>query len=135
MNVASVSGKLSSYSDDVKQRFLDSKTEEDVTSIMKDFLSAVEAGREKEAGFPSAAYAVSKAGLIGGTRALAFTEKEKGNSVLINSCCPGYVKTDMTRGGGVKTPDEGAQTPVMLAIEELNGETGLFWRHEKHHKW
>jgi carbonyl reductase 1 len=135
VNVASISGRLNSYSDEIKNRFLNSRTEEDVTRIMRDFASAVENGRENEAGFPSAAYAVSKAGLIGATRAMALTEKEKGNSVLINSCCPGYVKTDMTRGGGVKTPDEGARTSVMLAIEDLKGQTGIFWQHEQHQKW
>ena len=32
------------------------------------------------------------------TKAIATAEKEKGRKALINSCCPGYVKTDMTRG-------------------------------------
>lgn len=135
VNVASTAGKTNKYSDEIKDRFLASKTEADVTSIMRDFASAVEAGKEKEAGFPSAAYAVSKAGLIGATRALALAEKEKGSIVLINSCCPGYVNTDMTKGNGVKTPDEGAQTPVMLALEDLKGQTGIFWRSEKHEEW
>lgn len=135
INVASIVGKLNKYSDEIRDRFLASKTEADVTAIMKDFASAVEAGKEKEVGFPSAAYVVSKAGLIGATRALALAEKEKGSSVLINSCCPGYVNTDMTKGRGIKTPDEGAQTPVMLAIENLKGESGFFWRNEKHEEW
>jgi carbonyl reductase 1 len=37
----------------------------------------------------------------------------------------------MTRGGGFKSPDEGAQTPVMLALADLDGKTGLFWKDEK----
>jgi carbonyl reductase 1 len=37
----------------------------------------------------------------------------------------------MTRGGGVKTPDEGAQTPVMLALSDIGNQTGLFWKDEK----
>jgi carbonyl reductase 1 len=135
INVASVSGKLDKYSDEIRERFLASKTEPDVTGIMKDFASAVEAGKEKEAGFPSAAYAVSKAGLIAATRALALKEKENRNTALINSCCPGYVNTDMTKGNGVKTPDEGAQTPVFLALGDIRGETGEFWKDEKHCEW
>ncbi|CAO2651014.1 Nn.00g093110.m01.CDS01 [Neocucurbitaria sp. VM-36] len=135
VNVASMSGKLNKYSDEIRNRFLASKTEEDITSIMEDFASAVEAGKEKEAGFPSAAYAVSKAGLVGGTRALARKEKEKGSRVLINSCCPGYVNTDMTKGNGTKSPDEGAQTPVMLAIQDIKGQTGEFWQNEKLFEW
>jgi len=135
VNVASTTGQLTRYSDDVRQRFLESKTEADVTKIMEEFVTAVEAGREKEAGFPSNAYVVSKAGLIGATRALALAEKEKGSSVLINSCCPGYVNTDMTKGRGHKTPDQGAQTPVLLALGDLNGQTGIFWHKEKPEKW
>jgi carbonyl reductase 1 len=130
-----MSGKLNKYSEEIKNRFLTSKTEAEVTSIMEDFASAVEAGNEKDAGFPSAAYAVSKAGLIGGTRALARKEKENGSHVLVNSCCPGYVNTDMTKGNGVKTPDEGAQTPVFLALADIDEETGGFWQNEKHCDW
>lgn len=37
----------------------------------------------------------------------------------------------MTKGGGSKTPDEGAQTPVMLALADIGVKTGLFWRDEK----
>ncbi|KAF2749042.1 carbonyl reductase [Sporormia fimetaria CBS 119925] len=135
VNVASMSGYLNKYSEEVRNRFLSSETEDDVSSILKDFASAVDAGKEKEAGFPSAAYAVSKAGLIGGTRALARQEKEKGSAVLINSCCPGYVNTDMTKGNGTLSPDEGAQTPVMLALQDLKGQTGLFWKDLKVKNW
>ena len=135
INVASASGHLDKYSDEVRARFLSAKTENDITSILQDFHSAVEAGKEKEAGFPSAAYAVSKAGLIGATMALARAEKEKGSKVLINCLCPGYVNTDMTKGNGTKTPDEGAQTPVMLALSDIKGVTGEFWQNEKPIKW
>jgi len=135
VNVASMSGKLNKYSEEVRNRFLASKTEDDVTSIMQDFATAVENGKEKEAGFPSAAYAVSKAGLIGGTKALARAQKEKGSGVLVNACCPGYVNTDMTKGNGVKTVDEGAQTPVFLAIQDIQGKTGSFWQNEKEIDW
>ncbi|CBX93171.1 similar to carbonyl reductase [Plenodomus lingam JN3] len=135
INVASAVGKLDKYSEQVRNRFQAARTEEDITSIMKDFHAAVQAGKEKDAGFPSAAYAVSKAGLIGATRALARAEKQKGSSVLINSCCPGYVNTDMTKGNGTKTPDEGAQTPVMLALQDIRGQTGAFWQSEKEIDW
>jgi carbonyl reductase 1 len=55
-----MAGHLTKYSDDVRSRFLSSKTEDDVTNLMKEFASAVEAGKEKEAGFPSAAYALTR---------------------------------------------------------------------------
>lgn len=37
----------------------------------------------------------------------------------------------MTRGGGSKSPDQGAQTPVMLALADIGGKTGLFWKDEE----
>jgi carbonyl reductase 1 len=136
VNVASMAGKLGTkYSPTIKDRFYASKTEADVTSIMQDFAAAVEARKEKDAGFPSAAYAVSKAGLIGATRALARVEKEKGGSVLINACCPGYVNTDMSKHNGVLTPDQGAMTPVKLALGDIGGSTGEFWEKERRSEW
>jgi hypothetical protein len=30
-----------------------------------------------------------------------------------------------------KSPDQGAQTPVLLAIGDIGGKTGLFWRDEE----
>ncbi|KAF1925422.1 carbonyl reductase [Didymella exigua CBS 183.55] len=135
VNVASSSGALSKYSDAVRERFLAANTEDDVTAIMHDFASAVEQGKEKEAGFPSAAYATSKAGCIGGTKALARAERERGRKRLVNACCPGYVNTDMSKGNGTKTPDQGAQTPVLLAIQDIGGKTGEFWRDGKVIEW
>lgn len=119
----------------MRSRFLEARTENDVTTIMRDFASAVEQGREKDAGFPSAAYAVSKAGCIAGTKALARQEKEGGGKRLVNACCPGYVNTDMTKGNGTKTPDQGALTPVLLAIQDVGGKTGEFWRDERVVEW
>jgi carbonyl reductase 1 len=73
--------------------------------------------------------------LIGGTRALAWSEQQGGGKKLVNSCCPGYVDTDMTKGNGTKTPDQGAQTPVLLAIQDIGGKTGGFWQSEREIEW
>ncbi|KAF2036147.1 carbonyl reductase [Setomelanomma holmii] len=135
VNVASTAGSLSKYSPAIRERFLAAKSEADITSIMQEFQESVTAGKEKEAGFPSAAYAVSKAGLIGGTRAIATELQEKGSGVLVDSCCPGYVNTDMTKGNGTKTPDAGASTPVYLALHELGSKSGAFYRDEKEIEW
>ena len=93
---------------------------------MGSFTEAVERGVENERGWPSAAYAVSKSGIIGMTRAVAKEERKKGSGVLVNSCCPGYVSTDMTGNRGAKTVDEGAQTPVLLALGDIEGTSGEF---------
>ena len=130
-----MSEKLHKYSETIRDQFLALKTVPDITKLMGRFQSAVDAAKEKKQGWPSAGYAVSKAGVVGMTKAIGTVEKEKGSKVLINSCCPGYVKIDMTRGGGSKTPDQGAQTPVMLALEDLNDRGGLFWQDEKPIQW
>lgn len=46
-----------------------------------------------------------------------------------------YVNTDMTKGRGTKTPDQGAKTPVMLALDDIGGRTGDFWRDERVSQW
>lgn len=102
---------------------------------MNAFTSAVAEGKEKEQGWPSAAYAVSKSGVIGMTRAIALEQRKLGTGVLVNSCCPGFVDTDMTKHRGSKSVDEGAQTPVMLALGDIGGTVGEFWQHEKIVEW
>jgi len=131
VNVSSTAGSLSKYSPAIQEQFRSAKTVGDVTKLMEDFKAAVAVGKEKEEGWISAAYATSKAGVTGMTRVIAEDQKAKGSKTLVNSCCPGWVKTDMTRGGGAKTPDEGAQTPVMLALGDIGEKYGLFWRDEK----
>ena len=137
INVTSMSGKLNKYSDEVRNAFLQAaKTDVPAcTALMEKFKQSVAEGKEKEAGFPSAAYAVSKAGATAMTKAVAMEEAKRNRGVLVNACCPGYVKTDMTRGGGAKTPDQGAQTPVMLALHDIDGKTGGFWQNEKEIEW
>lgn len=102
---------------------------------MESFKAAVSTGNEKEQGWPSAAYAVSKAGVTGMTKVVAEEAKERGDKVLINSCCPGYVNTDMTKGNGTKTVDQGAQTPVLLALGDIGEKSGLFWLGERPTEW
>lgn len=135
VNVSSMAGQLKSYPDAIRSRFLNAKSVDQITGLMEDFKSAVKAGNEKEQGWPSAAYAVSKAGLTGVTRVIAREEHNGGEKRLINACCPGYVDTDMTKHRGYKTPDQGAQTPVMLAIGEIEGKTGEYWQNEKVIQW
>lgn len=135
VNVASMAGQLSSkYSDTIKSRFRNAKTPEDITKLMQEFATSVEKGSH-ERDWPSAAYAVSKAGLIGFTKVIARQNQESGSKTLINSCCPGYVKTDMTRGGGTKTPDQGAEMPVLLALGDVRGSNGEFWSERKIVDW
>jgi len=137
VNVSSMAGKLFKYSDQIRNAFISASQTgvPECTSLMESFEKAVAKGNEKEQGWPSAAYAVSKAGCTAMTKAIAKEESGNGRGVLVNACCPGYVKTDMTRGGGAKTPDQGAQTPVLLAMGDIKGQTGGFWQSEKIIEW
>lgn len=137
VNVCSMAGKLNKYSDDVRGAFLKAAETDmaSVTALMDKFTAAAAEGKEKDAGFPSAAYAVSKAGEIAMTKVVAMEEKKSGGSRLVNACCPGYVNTDMTKGNGVKTPDQGAKTPVLLALGDFGGKTGGFWQEEREIEW
>lgn len=36
--------------------------------------------------------------------------------ILLNACCPGWVRTDMAGPKAPKSPEEGAVTPVYLAL-------------------
>ncbi|MCJ1248978.1 hypothetical protein MMC30_006199 [Trapelia coarctata] len=135
VNVSSLAGVLSKYSSSIRSKFLSAKTIPEITSLMESFKAAVNAGNEKEQGWPSAAYAVSKAGVTGLTKVVAEEAKEREDKVLINSCCPGWVNTDMSKGNGTKTVDQGAQTPVLLALGDIGGKSGLFWQEERPIEW
>jgi len=79
-----------------------------------------------------APYAVSKVGLNALTRVLA-RELSSGDqsNVIINTCCPGWVRTDM--GGSMAPLDvkEGADTPVYLAMLPPGSPSGFFWERRR----
>ncbi|KAL8825943.1 MAG: hypothetical protein Q9170_007597 [Blastenia crenularia] len=136
VNVSSMAGHLGAkYSPANRSAFISAQKPTDVTKLMEQFTAAVRAGKEGEEGWPSAAYAVSKCGIIGVTRVIAAQHQKEGGRVLVNSCCPGFVSTDMTRGMGNKSVDEGARTPVLLAMGDIGGANGEFWQHEKVIEW
>ena len=135
VNVSSMVGKLNKYSPELTAAFRNASSVSQVTSLMQAFQDSVEAGTHNKDGWPSSAYAVSKAGVTGMTKVIAADLTKQGSKVLVNSCCPGYVQTDMTKGGGRKTPDQGAQTPVKLALGDVEGRSGEFWEHGDVSQW
>ena len=135
VNVASMAGRMAdSYSSENRERFRKAKKVEDITALMEEFTQAVQHDNYKGK-WPGAAYMVSKAGMIGMTRVLAAQYASNGSKTLINACCPGYVNTDMSKGRGALTPDQGAQTPVLLALGDIEGASGEFWQKEKILSW
>jgi retinol dehydrogenase-13 len=65
----------------------------------------------------------------------AFAERLKPFGVTVNACHPGDVRSVLSGNlgfGGAQTPDEGAQTPVWLAMESAGGtQTGRYFEHRK----
>ena len=75
-------------------------------------------------GYP--AYRVSKTGLNALTRIFAAELRDRG--VLVNSVCPGWVRTDMGGPQGRLAPEEGVRTIVWAATLPDGGPTGGFFR-------
>ncbi|WP_239018127.1 SDR family oxidoreductase [Sphingomonas flavalba] len=50
----------------------------------------------------------------------------KGTPIVVNSVCPGYVKTDLTGNSGFMTPEEGARLPVEYALLGQDAVSGCF---------
>jgi len=75
------------------------------------------------------AYSFSKLANILFSRELA--ERLKGSGVISNSLHPGTIDTNMLRisyGGGGRSVEEGAETPIFLAIaEEVEGVSGKYF--------
>lgn len=135
INVASMLGVLTDYGETITQRFLEAKTFKQVDELMDDFVKDVSNGTYKENGWNRPSYHTSKCGLIAYTNLLAEEHKKQGKRTLINSCCPGYVKTDLNNNSGYKTLDQGAETPVLLALQETKGISGEFWSDKKVVAW
>jgi NAD(P)-dependent dehydrogenase (short-subunit alcohol dehydrogenase family) len=79
------------------------------------------------------AYRVSKAGLNALTR--IFATELGGSGVLVNSVCPGWVKTDMGGPHARLEPEEGVETIVWAATLPDDGPTGGFFRYKKPIPW
>jgi NAD(P)-dependent dehydrogenase (short-subunit alcohol dehydrogenase family) len=78
-------------------------------------------------------YRASKAGLNVLTRTLAHELRSHG--VMVNSVCPGWVKTDMGGRGATRSLEKGAAGIVWAATLKPGGPTGGFFRDGKAIAW
>jgi NAD(P)-dependent dehydrogenase (short-subunit alcohol dehydrogenase family) len=80
-----------------------------------------------------AAYRVSKSGLNSLTRTLA--ADEDGSGLLVNTMCPGWVRTDMGGDSAPRSVEQGADTAVWLATLDDDGPNGGFFRDREPIPW
>ncbi|MEL6962610.1 MAG: SDR family NAD(P)-dependent oxidoreductase [Pseudomonadota bacterium] len=78
------------------------------------------------------AYGIAKAALNALTLKVS---KELPRTVKINAMCPGWVRTRMGGAGATRSPEEGADTAIWLAMLPENGPTGGFFRDRKAIDW
>lgn len=79
------------------------------------------------------AYRLSKTILNGITVLLA--SEMRGTNILVNSACPGWVRTDIGSNQAPLSPEQGADTPVWLATLPDGGPSGGFFRERKPIPW
>lgn len=90
-------------------------------------------GQLSDMGTGTPAYRVSKTALNVLTRMLA--QELQGTNILVNSLCPGWVKTDMGGPDANRSVEEGADTAVWLALLPDGGPTGQFFRDRQPIPW
>ncbi|VDM32919.1 unnamed protein product [Hydatigera taeniaeformis] len=117
VNVASMAAMMSlrAMSKEMAAKFKGPLSMQEVDELMASFVRHAEAGDHEKVGFCGFAFGMSKIGVWKATSILAEQFKDDPRHILINSCCPGYVDTDLTSHKGYKTILEGADTPVYLA--------------------
>jgi NAD(P)-dependent dehydrogenase (short-subunit alcohol dehydrogenase family) len=79
------------------------------------------------------AYRISKVSINALTRMIAY--ELQGTNILVNTMCPGWVRTDMGGADATRSPEEGADTAVWLALLPDDGPSGKFFRDRQEFPW
>ncbi|XP_036059757.1 carbonyl reductase [NADPH] 1-like isoform X1 [Onychomys torridus] len=143
--VVNVSSKISldalkKCSPELQQKFRsETITEEELVGLMNKFVEDTKKGVHEKEGWPNSAYAVTKIGVtvLSRIHARKLSEQRRGDKILLNACCPGWVRTDMAGPKATKSPEEGAETPVYLALlpPDAEGPHGQFVQEKKVQQW
>jgi NAD(P)-dependent dehydrogenase (short-subunit alcohol dehydrogenase family) len=74
----------------------------------------------------ASSYCLSKLALNGATIMLSQSLSSKG--IVVNSMCPGWVRTDMGGASAPRSPEQGADTAIWLATVAPRSQSGKFFR-------
>lgn len=107
----------------------------ELIAMMQGFVDGVAAGTHTAAGWPSSAYRVSKMGLNALAQVYARELARDPRHILVNACCPGWVRTAMGGKSAPKTVEQGASTPVWLSLLPEGGPQGGMFQDEKPFEW
>lgn len=114
----------------VSQAFLPLMRRHDYGRIVN-VVSALGSLAEMSGKYP--AYRISKAALNAVTRMLA--AELAGANVLVNSCCPGWVQTEMGGPRATRPPSESVDSILWLATLPAGGPSGGFFRDRQPLPW
>jgi NAD(P)-dependent dehydrogenase (short-subunit alcohol dehydrogenase family) len=90
-------------------------------------------GQLHDMGDGTPAYRVSKTALNALTRMVSAAVA--GDDILVNSMCPGWVRTDMGGPNAPRSVSQGAETAVWLAMLPHGGPSGGFFRDRQPIPW
>lgn len=134
--VSSGMGELSSLGDALRREVADPKLDrERLVAFVDRFVDEVAAGTHTKSGWPSNAYRVSKVAMNAYVRILARELADDPRKILVNAACPGWVRTAMGGRSAPRSPEQGARTPVWLALLPEGGPSGGFFRDETPIAW
>jgi len=126
--VSSEMGSLSGFGEPARSKILAAESRRDVDALSTEFVQGVAKGTHSAAGWPSNAYAVSKALLNAATRVLA----KETPRLRVNAVTPGWVKTDL---GGPRAPRELPEGGASVVAAVMEKATGGFFRDGRSLPW
>jgi carbonyl reductase 1 len=135
--VSSSLGNRTSLAEPAAARFAHALDRAATVALMDKFVADVAADRLDAEGWPRSAYVVSKIGItmFAGVLARELGSRKDPRGLLVNACCPGWVQTRMGGASAPRSIEEGADTPVWLALLPAGGPTGGFFRDRAPAEW
>jgi len=137
VNLASVGGiwMIKQMAAPLRDRILAITSADQLTEFVQEYEKAALANNGKDFGYPESVYGMSKLLIMVLTKFQAQELETDPRNIAINSVCPGYVGTDLNSNRGYKTPQEGAESPLFLALLPERNIHGQFFTDLKVYNW